>query len=336
MAQRVAVEDLDGRRPDIEHELTHKYQVSWTFTSGVDAKRFDRDRSLHNQARFQPLDKPTVELYREAVRRGDRFPPVIAYRPGGLGRAGKFVIIDGNHRLVAHAEEGAPLDVYEVAPETHPQTVALMTFALNTQHGRPTSEVERIGHAIYLVDNGASETAAAAAVNLSPRILRRALHASKADRRADEVGIRRNEWDTLASPLKARLVQITTDEGFAAAAKLAIAARLNHHEIRELASMLAATRSGKRQASIVAHAREQYADRIGATGAGVLGTAGKKRIVNSRARIGLIVGSILALPEDDSAIVTAYAAPDRATTADRLRAASARLTALADRFTADT
>ncbi len=69
--------------------------VTWVFKPGVSPEEFDQDKSLHNQARFVPVDDERVQTYTEAMRRGDRFPPVIAHG------AKRLVIADGNHRLLA-------------------------------------------------------------------------------------------------------------------------------------------------------------------------------------------------------------------------------------------
>jgi hypothetical protein len=319
-----------ARRPDVEHDLNEKYHVQWDFLSNVSPSMFDVDKSLHNQARFEPLDPKTVAEYADAVTRGDIFPAVVAYRPG---KSRKLVVIDGNHRLAAHQKGGRALAVYELDPETDPRTIALLTFALNTRHGRPTMEAERIAQAIYLVDNGASQDHAAAAVNLSPRILKRALTRQSSDRRADEVGLKRNEWDTLAAAVKSRLVNVATDEGFRAAAELAYAARLDAAEAFQLVGLVNSTKSGARQAEIVAQQRDQYRDRIQDSGGGVLGTA-DRRTQGPKQRVALALGQITALPEDDEMILRSFAAPERETAAKRMRDAGERLVRLAGRLEA--
>ena len=59
--------------------------------SQLGTDQFDADKSLHNQARFLPIDEKRVETYTEAMRRGDQFPPVLAH-----GRMGKLVMAGGN------------------------------------------------------------------------------------------------------------------------------------------------------------------------------------------------------------------------------------------------
>jgi len=316
----------DGRRPDIEAELDDKYHVKWSYVPQVPIAKFDLNKSQHNQARFEPIDPHTVEQYADAVKRGDKFPPVIAWRPTPRGR---LVIIDGNHRLSAHTRAETPVDVYEVDRDTDPRTVALMTFSFNTKHGRPTSEAERLSQAVYLVDNGASIDHAAAAVNLPSKALKKALARNAADRRADEVGLRRNEWDTLTSTVKNRLKDIATDEGFEDAARLAYDARLGAEEVFELVATLNATKSGKRQSAIIHKYRELHAERIQA--GGVLKTGGRKA-PSPKGRLNMMLGQVLALPEDDSIIVNSYAAPERANAAKSLRETGDRMLRLAGKL----
>lgn len=318
-----------GRRPDVEHELTNKYHAKWSFLSDVKPSQFDLDKSLHNQARFEPIDEKTVELYTEAVKRGDAFPAVIAYRPGPRQR---YVIIDGNHRLSAHTNADMPLDVYEIDRDTDPRTIALMTFAFNTKHGRPTSEAERVTQALYLVDNGASIDSASAAVNISPRLLKKAIAKHKADNRADEVGLKRSEWDAISQSGKNRLLNISTDEGFAEAAKLAFAAKLDATEIFDLAALLNSSRSGTKQVAIVKAKREELLDRIQKQAGGVLGGTSGRKGMGPRQRTGIAVSNLMALPEDDNQIIAAYAAPERPNAAKTMREAGERLLRLAGKL----
>ena len=183
-----------AKRPDVENELVNRYHVNFSFEPAVKPSAFDFEKSQHNQARFNPIDQATVDIYTEAVRRGDIFPAVLAFRPQSRAR---FVMIDGNHRLAAHIAADKPLAMYEIDRDTDRRTIALLTFAMNTRHGKPTSEDERVFQAIYLVDNGASAGAAAAAVNIPVRILKKAITNGKANQRADVVGLRRDEWATL-------------------------------------------------------------------------------------------------------------------------------------------
>ena len=238
-------------------------------------------------------------------------------------------MLDGNHRLSAHIRAGKPVDVYEVHRDTDRRAVALMTYSFNTRHGRPTSESERLQQATYLVDNGSSIAHAAAAVSIPIAHLKRHLTRQSADARADEVGLKRNEWEALNATVRGRLVNIATDEGFADAAKLAFAARLDSDEVFELCSLLGTTKSGNRQRAIVAKQRELMRERIQAAAGGTLGTAGR-RPQGPRQRLHMALGQANALPEDDSVIVNMYAAGERKDAAKHIREVSERLGRLAE------
>jgi hypothetical protein len=319
---------IASRRSDIEADLGDKYHVSYTTLYDVPSSEFDIDKSLANQARFEALDEETVEIYREAVERGDVFPAVIAYRPGRSANA-RLVIIDGNHRLIAHERAGRPIDVYEIERGVKPQTVALMTYGFNTKHGKPTSEDERTYQAVYLIHNGATQEAAAAAVNVPLRLVRRAFNKAKADQRADEVGLDRREWDALGSAIRTRLLTISTDEGFKDASHLAYVARMTADDVFDLVTLLNTSKSGTRQRAIIKAQTQAYADRIQDAGAGVLGTSGR-RPTSVKGRIGMVLGQILALPDDVDGVTHLYVDVERREAARRLVDGAERLRKLAN------
>lgn len=115
--------------------------------------------------------------------------------------------------------------------ETAPPTVVMMTFSADVKHGLPTSHEERIHQAVWLIGNGTSQEAAAAAVNIKSGDIKRAWQRVKADQRADEVGVLRSQWDHIASSSKQRLANIIIDEGFKAAANLVFRANLGSEEV---------------------------------------------------------------------------------------------------------
>jgi integrase/recombinase XerD len=137
---------------------------------------------LHNQARFQPIDESRVETYAEAMKRADKFPPVISH-----GKIGKLIQVDGNHRLQAAIRVKKPLDTYIInAPA---QTVVALTFEANVRHGWGTSEDERVQQALYLMENGASVKSAASALAISEKLVNAASIRRNTDRRFLECSI---------------------------------------------------------------------------------------------------------------------------------------------------
>ena len=106
----------------------------------------------------------------------------------------------------------------------------------------------------------------------------------QADRRADEVGLLRNEWGSLLPAVRGRLLMIATNEGFRAAAMLAHRARLSTSAAVKLVSEVNGTKSGARQAAMVKNIEATvYIDRIrelagGICPVGPVGGVGRSRV----------------------------------------------------------
>lgn len=316
-----------GRRPDIEKELDEKFHVGWTYHEGISTDQFDIEASKDNQARFEAINQATVEQYVEAVQRGDLFPAVIAYRKR---KGGKLIIIDGNHRLVAHAEAGEAIDCYEVEHGTRPTQITFMTYALNAKHGRGTSEDERVEHALYLIDNNTTIPDAAAAMNLAERVVRRAANRKKAEARATEVGVDVREWEALGQSARSRLLNISTDEGLKDAVHLCYVAGLKADEVFELASQVNETgRSATKQRALIKAKTLEYQDRIQANGGGIMNANGNRRGVTPKARLGMVIGQVASLPEDVVAIAKTFGPAERDEVVQSLTDASHRLAKIA-------
>src|SRR5664280_1355128 len=136
------------------------------------------------------------------------------------------------------------IPAYEVFVSGMQTTV--LAFRANARHGVPNAENERLSHAVYLLDSEGSLAQAAAVCMVSERALRTRWNKRRADRRADEVGLLRNEWGSLLSAVRGRLLMIATDEGFRAAAILAHRARLSTSAAVKLVSEVNGTKSGAR------------------------------------------------------------------------------------------
>lgn len=319
--------DESNRRADIEAYLDAK-GVKWRYRPNTPLSEFDSTKSLRNQARvFTQLDEAVVDRYAAAVTRGDKFPPVIAHKPNGRG---KLVNIDGNHRFFGFDRANVDaIDVYEISG-ADPQTVTLMTFEANAKHGMPTNVDERVYQAIWLMDSGASMKQAAAAVGVSEKAIKKQWNKVQSDRRADEVGLVRTEWERLAGSVRDRLASISTDEGFKAAAQLAYRANLDAAEVFSLVSEINQSRSGRHQEAIVKGYEKVYADRISATGGGVMGGKGAgRRSHTPKQRLNLALANITALPKDVKQIAASYAEAERDEAAVRLEETATRLIDLA-------
>jgi len=256
-----------AQREDIEAWLSEK-GVLFTFTPDLSADDFDFDKSLRNQARInQVLNETQLETYTEAMKRGDRFPAVIAYK----GQDGKYVLVDGNHRLHAAREASEPLSAYVLDGSTKPATIVQMTYEANAKHGLPNSVEDRQLHAVYLLRSGASsQENVAASLNLSKAQVQSAWAKAKADERSHRVGLLSREWDSLGPGIKARLGSVRTDEGFEAMADLAFKAQLTSKEVDQHVTEINRSRSGAEQKKTVERLKSLYRSRIQATAAGTL------------------------------------------------------------------
>jgi hypothetical protein len=126
----------------------------------------------------------------------------------------------------------------------------VLAFWANARYGVPNTEDERLSQAIYLMDSEVTLSQAAAICMVREGALRTRWNKRQADRRADEVGLLRNEWDSLLSAVRGRLLMIATDEGLRAGAGPCwpTERRLSTSEAVKLVSEVNGTKSGTRQA----------------------------------------------------------------------------------------
>lgn len=305
-----------------------KKGVQWTFHPAVPVDQFDADKSLRNQARIaQPLDEKRVEQYAEDMRRGDEFPPVIAH-----GQPGKYVIADGNHRLAGATRAKRPLAVYHVVGDA--RTIVLITFEANTKHGLPTSEEERIQHALYLIDNGSSIPEAAQVLSLPRKTVEKASIARSTSDRFRDAKLPAGTVEKLTEPIRRRLANISTDEGFAAAVNLAADAGMASNEVWELVTNVNLLRSSDKQVAFVQEQRENvWGERIAATGGGVFKRGQRTPLNTPKARLGAVTTIIGNLPEDMDEITKAWVGPERDEMAKKMRATARRLNEIAKALT---
>lgn len=306
-----------GGDAKIEEYLDSK-GVQWEFHPAVETDQFDAQKSLHNQARFQPIDEKRVETYVEAMKRGDQFPPIIAH-----GKMGKLVVADGNHRLQSAIKAKKALPVYVITAD--PQTIVLITFEANTRHGLSTNEEERVQQALYLMDNGASVKSAAAALAIPEKLVNAASIRRNTDQRFLENNISALIIEKLTEPVKRRLAQISTDEGFVAAVELAYRSNMTSGEAFTFVTDINELRSSAKQVQFIQQREQDMTDRIAGSGGGVL----NRRPQGPKARLSIAMGSILNLPDDLDLIKKQYVGPEAEEAAKRMRQAARRLNHLA-------
>lgn len=248
-----------ARRPEIEDWLDSK-GVKWRFEESVPVENFDMRRSLHNQARFQALDDTVVERYTTDMSRGDRFPAVVA------SDGKKFVIIDGNHRLQAHDRRQLAVPTYVVSGDS--DVLTAMTFEANVKHGMPSNEDERIQHAVWMLDHGATIESAAQAVGLAMSKVSRGWDRTRAERRARRLDIR--SWDTVPMSNRTALNTIRMDESFVIAVQYCVRYQWTSVETKDAAVRINKGSSLKAQQQELDTLKEEYRDRAQQNAGGVL------------------------------------------------------------------
>ncbi len=158
--------------------------------------------------------------------RRDEFPPIIAN-----GKPNKLVMADGNHRLEGAIRSKKPVRTYHII-DTPSETILSIMYERNAKHGLKTSEEERIQQALNLIERGMDIPTAAAVTSLPKRVLTKASAQRTADLRFLEAGLPAALVDKISEPIKRRLAQVYTDEGFIPLVHLTVAAHVHLTEPR--------------------------------------------------------------------------------------------------------
>jgi|GEM_PF-3029042 len=154
--------------------------------------------------------------------------------------------------------------------------------------------------AIWLIDEGATPKTAAAALVIPLSALTKAVANRNTDQRLRASGIAPIIIEKLNEPLKRRLAQVTTDEGFVALTELVAAASLKSDVVYELVTNINEIRSSAKQVQFVELQKDVYLDDIQASGGGVI----TRRRFGAKQRIGMALGQVLNLPDEVSFVVT--------------------------------
>ena len=245
-------------------QLLRSFKVEYELLAGVSTSQVDVERSRRLNTRIEMLHPETVAKYVAALERGDKFPPIVAFRGSG-GKAKKLTVADGNHRVAAHEELGLPLDVYLIDPATPASTVVMIAYRCNELNGRPYTDKERLSHAIYLVDNDLTQKEAAELMGIPQHRLSTALNLREADDRANEAGLTAKVWEGLHPTVRARLNSIQTNDVMVKAAILARDATLTTTHVTSLVAKLAKDREPARQLRTLEDERKLYRERIAST-----------------------------------------------------------------------
>lgn len=199
-----------ARQPSTERWLDD-LGAAWTFDPDLPLARVDLTASLANQVRHVPLVAEVVDRYAADMARGDQFPPVLVAAEGE-----KVALLGGNHRHAAKSQIGHSTEPAYII-EADPAVLLRIRVEDNRRHGLPTSEAERVDHAVALMATGMSQGEAAAVVGIPQPKLSIAVAVQGADARASRLEVD-DAYRRLPRMTRYHLSQLDEDELFAAAA----------------------------------------------------------------------------------------------------------------------
>lgn len=317
-----------GRRPDIEDYL-NKQGVTWEYEDAFDLALVDDEQSLKNQARLNSvLDDATLDTYAEAYKRGDLFPAVILHKGP---RKQKAIVVDGNHRVQAAWKIGRDTHPAYVIRDAKPETITRMTFEANTKHGLPTSQEERIHHAIYLIDSGIPQAQALRMMNVPVSAFNRQYAATLAMRRALEAGVDMKTWEQIGFSQRARLKELKDDDLFYEVVDLTYRAALTSTEVDDLVKSMNGTNSHKQRRSMFEGYQLQYSERIQDNAAGAGGMNKQRRTLTPKQSWLIGLGRVVALPSPEQ-VVDAFKGDERKLVKAKLEEGGNKLLALAKKL----
>lgn len=172
---------------DVERWI-ESFAVGYELFDAVPLDVIDKQASLRNQARRNPLDRDVALVYGQAMKAGAIFPPVVGYFSGPT-----IILVDGNHRLSGAENAGAEfISVYVLDLEPGASTVNDMVASANaTLNGYGATDEERIRHAISRVDAGMSVKASARLCGVKDSTLKNNWDAERLVRHSERFGLGR-------------------------------------------------------------------------------------------------------------------------------------------------
>jgi uncharacterized ParB-like nuclease family protein len=227
----------------------------------VHLTEIDRDASHRNQARVgAPVNDDTVILYATAMEKGDEFPAAVLYQR----KDGKYIVIDGNHRIAAADLKGAKSYPGYVIENPSDVQVRMLTYEANTKHGLPTSLDERVQQAVHLVNLGSKPEEAARMLGVPASRLGSALRVTKADQRAAELNVNKR-WTSLPKTMRIRLDTIQNDNVFHALTELVMTTGVKTQEMDKIVPRIRAKRTEQDMMAIVAEEYQRRKEEVRVT-----------------------------------------------------------------------
>lgn len=267
----------------IEQWLADK-GVTWDFFEAFDLDLVDVERSLKNQARISaPLRPEQVEVYTDAMKRGEVFPPIVVWE--SPLKSGSFIVVDGNHRVTAGVGAEVPLSAYVVPRNTPAELVRQLTYEANTRHGMGTTKAERQQHAMWIIENTArSMQDVAAELNIPYGELQRYVYAQRTEARINALRIPEMIWREIAPSVRNRLNTLGDDDVFRAAVETAGKMRMSAADIDDFLRGIKVGRTSAEQLQIIKDYTDENRQRLAEVATGDAGPVKGRPLVRGPRR----------------------------------------------------
>lgn len=278
----------DLRDPQVEAWIK-SFNVGFYDVQMIPLSLISVKESRNNQARRDAIEDDSVERYAQAVKNGDRLPPIVVFKKGD-----GFVIIDGNNRDAGHRKAGAKeIAVYIIHGTTASEVIELMKAAANRQHGKNTPTEWALRQAVSLINLGWSVEEVAKRLVLSDQAIYKFQKLLAADQRAAK--LRAAGWDGLADSVKRDLHRIKLDTVFIETVRLAVTTGFTGTDLGRFVGEV--NRLGSEAEQLAAVAQKQ-ADRIVAKKQ--KDAMGKVARRNPKQHLASAIGSVLKIESDQA------------------------------------
>jgi hypothetical protein len=210
------------------------YEAEYEYVNEMSIKDIDVAGSLVNQARIGPsIIDELIEIYTAAWDKGDIFPPIVLARIDE-GES-HYITVDGNHRLQVAIKKGLksyPFGAY-LLKDISEMVRHIMTYEANETHGKPASMIDRIHHAIFLVQHyGVDRKESAERMGIPLSRLSEALLDREIGNRIRSTGIK--GIDKIVPTTRKLLNLIKLDKPFRNAVELAVKAKMPTGQAEEM------------------------------------------------------------------------------------------------------
>lgn len=261
---RQQLPDIAKPTADLIERLGFKWELDYEYQLPELGQRIQIRDTKH----YAPAAQ--VSNYAAAMRRGDKFPPIVVTKDGHL--------LDGNTRVTAATKNKRPdlpafvLNVdYESATGSARNRLHLLGAGFNARNGKGIDRVEIANVVRAVVGAGDYDaTRVAALLGVTDSTIQGIFAEQKARERAAKLGIELN-GSVPASQVKTlgQRSPKLNDQPFAAITRLTLDAGLAQDELRELCNRVQAAGSDEEKLALVAEeqqAREEQIAEYKATG----------------------------------------------------------------------